>query len=810
MGSLSFLSAPMHFNDLSAETTRVTFWGSHSALEIRSPLPGVLRLRHLPSLGAAAVTLREVPSKQSWSVLEHLERPLSIRREGQGAEQTVVVGTEELSLEVQLALGTWRLRDAGGRELARCDSFAGEVRPDYPVTRFRSRLTLRSPVDEAWLGFGEKVGALDKRGMRFTFWNTDVLPHHPDTDPLYQSIPFSLGLRDGIAWGFFLDESWRMEVDVAAEDPLGVRWESSGPELDAYVFAGPLPSDVVKRYTALTGRAPLPPLWSLGAQQSRWGYENAKDIRAVLHGYRKARLPLDCLYLDIDYMEGYKVWTWDKTRYPDPAGLAREAAEQGVRLVTIVDPGVKAEPGYRVYDEALASDFLVRNDRGSVLLGEVWPKPAVFPDFTRAPVQKWWGKLHKEFLETGISGFWNDMNEPSCFKLLNGNESFSVPGVPSADVGKVEGITLPYDARHGDRRHLEVHNVYALGMAKGTYEGLRELAPERRPFVLTRAGFAGIQRYAAVWTGDNSSYWAHLELSISMLLGLGLSGVSFAGVDVPGFLGRASGEMLVRWTQLGAFYPMLRNHSAKGTPQQEPWCFGEPYLSLTRQWMEHRYRLLPTLYTLMHEASVEGLPVMRPLVMYAPGDTEALRMDDAFLFGRDLLVAPIVRQYRTRRHMYLPEGRWLPFSQLAPSGEILEGRQHTLAEAPLDTVPLWLRAGGAVALTEPALHTTTAQWKQLTWHIHAAPRIDARLYEDAGEGYGAARLTRLVGEWQSGRCVLERATEGELPLARQQETLCVYGLPAPREVRGARQHRFAEGKLTLDVEGDWRRLEILL
>jgi alpha-glucosidase len=797
----------MHFDDLSIEPTRVTFWGQSAALEVSSPLPGVLRLRHLPSLGPSAHTLREVPSKQSWAVLEHRERPLTVRREA--LSQVAVVGTEELSLEVLTAEGSWRLRDAGGRELARCVGMSGESRPDYPVTRFRSRLTLDSPADEAWLGFGEKVGALDKRGMRFVFWNTDVLPHHPDTDPLYQSIPFSMGLREGIAWGFFLDESWRLEVDVAADDPSRVRWESSGPELDAYLIAGPMPADVVKRYTALTGRPPLPPLWSLGAQQSRWGYENAKDLRAVIQGYRKARLPLDCVYLDIDYMEGYKVWTWDRTRYPDPSGLAREAAAQGVRLVTIIDPGVKAEPGYRVYDEALADDLLVRNDRGSVLLGEVWPKPAVFPDFTREPVRQWWGQQHREFLEAGISGFWNDMNEPACFKLINANESFAVPGAPSVDVGRVEGPTLPYDARHGDKRHLEVHNVYALGMAQAAYEGMRQLAPERRPFLLTRAGFAGIQRYSAVWTGDNSSYWAHLELSVSMLLGLGLSGVSFAGVDVPGFLGRPNGEMLVRWTQLGAFYPLLRNHSAKGTPSQEPWRFGEPYLSLSRQWLEHRYRLLPTLYTLMHEASREGLPVMRPLFMYAPGDAEALRMDDAFFFGRDLLVAPVMRQNRTRRHVYLPEGRWLPFFNLAASGEPTEGQQHALAQAPLDTVPLWLRAGGALALTEPALHTTSANWSRLTWHVHAAPRVEARLYEDEGDGYGASRETWLTGTWEAGRFVLERTTEGALPLARTQETLCVNGLPEPREVRGARQHSFAQGRLTLEVEGDWRRLEIL-
>jgi len=800
----------MRFDDISIEPNRVTFWGPRSALEIRSPLPGVLRLRHIPAFSRSGLAHgpRELPAKQSFAVVEHAQRPLSFRHEAQA--QVAVVGTEELSVEVRMDQGSWSLKDASGRELSRCEGFSGEAMPDYPVTRFRSRLSLHTPSDEAWLGFGEKVGALDKRGMRFVFWNTDVVPHHPDTDPLYQSIPFSLGLRDGVAWGLYLDESWRMEVDVASEDPSLVRWESSGPELDAYVFVGPMPADVVRRYTALTGRQPLPPLWSLGAQQSRWGYENAAEIRSVIHGYRSRKLPLDCVYLDIDYMEGYKVWTWDKARYPDPAGLASEAAQLGVKLVTIIDPGVKQEPGYRVYDEALAGDHLVRNDRGSVLVGEVWPKPAVFPDFTREGVRTWWGGLHRGFVDAGISGFWNDMNEPACFRLVNANETFSINSAPAVDKDKVEGPTLPHDARHGEKRHLEVHNVYALGMARAAYEGLRRLAPERRPFLLTRAGFAGIQRYSAVWTGDNSSYWSHLELSISMMLGLGLSGVSFTGADIPGFMGRASGEMLVRWMQLGTFYPLMRNHSAKGTPYQEPWRFGEPYLSIAREWLERRYRLMPTLYSLMHESSEEGLPALRPLVMYAPEDVEALRMDDAFLFGRDLLVAPVVRQGRSHRHVYLPEGRWLPFFDLGQTGEPVEGKQHVLAEAPLGTAPMWLRAGGALALTEPAQHTTSANWTHLTWHIHVASRVEGKLYEDAGEGYGASRTTRLSGDWTKDLFVLERSTEGALPPSRDTETLCLYGLTAPREVLGAREHRFVDGVLLVDVASDWKKLEVRL
>ena len=289
----------MRLDESAIEPTRLHLWGARAALEVQCPLPGVLRIRHAPSSAGTGFSHPQLPPKQSWAVISDEARPLQVRREG----DTFHVTAEGVSLEVAAATGTWSFRDAEGRELARCESVSGESWPSMPLNHHRARLALHAPADEAYLGFGEKVGALDKRGMRLTFWNTDVMPHHPDTDPLYVSIPFSLGLREGVAWGFFLDEAWRSEVDVAYAEPDRVRWESWGPELDVYLFAGPHPADVVRRYVTLTGRPPLPPLWSLGAQQSRWGYESADDIRGVIQAYRSRGLPLDVVYLDIDYMD---------------------------------------------------------------------------------------------------------------------------------------------------------------------------------------------------------------------------------------------------------------------------------------------------------------------------------------------------------------------------------------------------------------------------------------------------------------------------------------------------------------------------
>ncbi len=795
----------MRLTDFTIEPTRLHLWGARAALEVWSPLPGVLRLRHAPSSAHAGFIHPQLSPKQSWAVITDEAQPLQVRRE----EGTFHVTAEGVTLELAQADGTWSFRDAAGRVLARCTSVSGEFTPQMPVNHSRARLSLHAPGDEAYLGFGEKVGPLDKRGLRLTFWNTDVMPHHPDTDPLYISIPFCLGLRGGIAWGFFLDETWRSEVDVAYGDPEAVSWETWGPELDVYLIAGPHPGDVVRRYVSLTGRPPLPPLWSLGAQQSRWGYEHADEIRGVIQAYRSRGLPLDTVYLDLDYLEAFKVWTWDRSRFPDPAALMSEAAEAGVRLVPIINPSVKAEPGYAPYEEAKARDFLVRADSGDVLVGEVWAKPAVFPDFTREEVQQWWGDWHREFLEQGIAGVWNDMNEPACFSLLEAGGSVHAMGGRMDEARRTEGKTLPFAARHGKRRHVEVHNVYGMGMVKAGFEALRRLVPERRPFLLTRAGYAGIQRYAAAWTGDNSSHWEHLELSIPMLVGLGLSGVAFTGVDIPGFIGRPSAELFARWMQLGTFYPLMRNHAAKTMPYQEPWRFGEPYVALARAALERRYRLLPTLYSLMHEAAETGLPVLRPLLMIDPADTQALHAFDEFLFGRDLLVAPISRPGHTKRMVYLPRGAWLEWPNLDEAGAVREGAQHLIAEGPLDTVPLWLRAGGGVALTRPAAHTTTANWEHLEWHIHAGPDVRLRLYEDEGEGYGESRLTTITGGMDRGRFWLERRVQGSLAPARQTETLRIYGLKGVRSITGPLELRsLVNGVLEVPMSVGWDRLVV--
>lgn len=796
--------------------SEVRVWGETDVLVVSAPLPGVLRVRLAPQARASALSFPRLATKKSFALRPEIGTPQNLTVAEDEGELLIAGGG--LMLRVDQGSGAWRVvsgQGAAARELASALAWAGEApvqRPALGADQFnlrRTRLTLAAPQGAAFLGFGEKVGPLDKRGMHLTFWNTDCYPHHIDTDPLYVSVPFTTVIQDGVAHGVFVDESWRMEVDVAHTHPQELRFASAGPELDVYILSGPRPADVLRRYADLTGYAPMPPLWALGAAQSRWGYRTAEDLRDVIQGYRERELPLDSVYVDIDYMDAYKVWTVSRASFPDLRALVKEAGSAGVKLVPIVDPGVKVEAGYDVYDEALKGDHLVRTARGDVLVGEVWPDPAVFPDFTRPDVVNWWAGRHKVFADLGIQGQWNDMNEPACFSLK-----------ASSGSGQAEGKTLPYDARHGTRSHLEVHNAYANGMSEASRAGYAKFNPHIRPWILSRAGYAGIQRHAAIWTGDNAATWSHLALSLPMIQGLGLSGIPLAGADVGGFGGNTTGELLARWYQAAVGYAFVRNHAALGTADQEPWRFGEDILAVIRAALQLRYRLLPHLYTLAHQAARTALPVMRPLALHFPADPDAIHEDTQYLLGEGLMVAPILRAGQTKRLVYLPAGLWAEVFNLAEFGWVHEGGEqggagtgsgHITAHAPLHTLPMYLRAGEAIPLTDSALHTTTARWERLSWLVHASEiGFVGHLYEDLGDGPALGRLTRLVGERMGRRFTIRKETEGETGVFEQREALHIIGLSPVREVQGAASFSYEDGVLRLTLPARWRDIQIEL
>lgn len=566
-----------------------------------------------------------------------------------------------------------------------------EAAPDGWIRTSRKGIQMRFLLAEGtrFYGFGQKLGPLDRSGRRLTMWNTDDRPHLPDSDPLYQSIPFGIAMDHERALGIFLDHPGRAIFDLGATEPRRWSIDVEGHALDVYLFVGPEPKRILDRYTELTGRPFLPPKWALGYHQSRWGYASADHVREIAAGFRARAIPCDAIYLDIDHMQDRRVFTWDRERFPDPRALATELREHGFRLVPIVDPGVKADPANEMYREGVAQGHFCRTVHGDVYIGKAWPGRAAFPDFERKATRAWWGNaLVRALVEQGAGGIWNDMNEPSNF---------------------TDGGTLPAGVLQrgpdGERSHREIHNLYGLRMCQATYDALRRAAPDEEPFVLTRAGYAGIQRYAAVWMGDNASWWEHLLASIPLCLGMGLSGVPFVGSDVGGFDGDCTGELLVRWMQVGAFLPLFRNHCSLERRAQEPWAFGPEIEALCRAAIERRYRLLPYLYELFVDANRVGTPIVRPLWLEFPKDEESYQINDEFMLGPNMLIAPVYVAGVRKRAVYLPAGRWVGLDDR----ELHEGPGWILADAPIEKIPAFVRAGSRLPVLRVAKQN--ASWR---------------------------------------------------------------------------------------------------
>jgi alpha-glucosidase len=601
--------------------------------------------------------------------------------------------------------------------------------------------------NEKFYGFGEKSGLLNKRGSTTTNWNTDN-PHHTYLDEaLYVSIPFFIGARpeQKIFHGVFLDNTHQTHFDIGQRDENLLEMRANGGELDYYFMLGESVADVVRQFSELTGRMWMPPRWALGYHQCRWSYFPDKKVRDLAKNFRKRGIPCDAIYFDIDYMDGYRVWTWDKKRFPNPKKLIRDLRKQGFQSVVIIDPGVKADEKYRVYRDGLAKKMFCTTADGRIFEDRVWPGACVFPDFTNPRARKWWGQLHREFVKMGVAGFWNDMNEPSCFDQK-----------PSH--------TMPLDAQHDNNghpaTHARCHNVYGHSMARACHEALRNLAKNRRPFVITRAAYAGIQKFSMIWCGDNRSTWEDMAMAIPQCINLSLSGVPFCGVDVGGFGKNCTGELLARWTQMGAFFPYFRNHSAIHTREQEPWAFGPRVEEICKRYIALRYALLPYLYNLFHEAATTGAPILRPLFYEFPNDAHAYDVDDQFLLGNSLLVAPILRPDVRRRAVYLPAGEWIHWH----TRQKFNSRGEFCAvNAPLDELPLFVRAGTILPMAEPMQFVGEKPQRHIALEVFPNPTARGYLYEDDGESFahekGRFCLTRFECVSAAGQISLKISPE---------------------------------------------------
>lgn len=566
-------------------------------------------------------------------------------------------------------------------------------------------------ADEKFYGLGEKTGALCRRGNQYTMWNSDRPGYTLTEDPLYVSIPFFIGIREHKAYGIFFDNTCRSYFNMGASNRRFYWFGAEQGELDYYFFYGPGIARVISAYTALTGRMELPPLWALGYQQSKWSYYPETTVRTLAKNFRDKNIPCDVLYLDIHYMDGYRVFTWDKERFPHPEGLLQDLRQQGFHVVPIIDPGVKVDDNYFAAREGLEKKLFAVYPDGEVYQGEVWPSWAYFPDFTKPETRDWWGEKLSALLKQGVAGFWNDMNEPAVW-----------------------GQAFPDFVQFWDHgftgTHKKIHNVYGFLMAKATFDGLKKFCPEQRPFILTRAGFAGVQRYAAVWTGDNVASSDHLKLACVMCQGMGLSGLSFVGADVGGFIGNPSQRLFTRWMQLGAFTPFFRGHSAIGQPDREPWAFGEEVERWVRQTISLRYRFLPYLYDTFYRASQSGLPVLRPMLMNFQDDDECYAWDAQFQFmlGDSLLVAPVLSEHDNFKKLYLPRGKWLDFW----SDKVYDGGQWIIVEAPIDKIPLFVRAGGILPLQDVVQFADEKKQTSLEIRIFPSDAATYTFYEDDG------------------------------------------------------------------------------
>ncbi len=737
--------------------------------------PDLIRVRLAPG---------EFSARRSWAITpEDKQFPGAPVEVSQAGDRLRLDGGM-LAVTIDVESGCVGFEDAQGRYLL-TDAEPAKVGPQGVDCQ---KIAL---PEEYFYGFGERGGInLERSGRLLSNWATDPANLHGlGLDPMYIAVPVFLSIRPGgPAYAAYFNNTWKSSFDL--RDPGRIKFHAEGGELDYYLAYGPTPAEALAVLAQVLGNMPLPPRWALGYHQSRWSYVPERELRRIAGEMRERQIPCDAIHLDIDYMNGYRVFTWNPAHFPDPAAVAKDLRSEGIRLVAIIDPGVKVDSKYTVYNDGRARDCFVKNLKGTVAHGYVWPDDSVFPDFLRSEVRGWWGNQQKALTEAGVAGVWNDMNEPTLFSL-----PFSQGG---GDVG-----TLPENSPQGgpaeQSTHAEVHNLYGQGMAQASYEGLRRLLNGDRPFVLSRSGFAGIQRWTASWMGDNNSCWEHLEMSLPQLMNMGLSGIPFVGVDIGGFGGNATPELFARWIEAGILYPFCRNHSAIGTNPQEPWAFGPRVAEIARTYLNLRYRLMPYLYSLFRQASEMGEPILRPLFYHFPDDPATFQLSDQAMLGPFLLAAPVLKPGLTARAVYLPAGVWYDYW----TDVAYEGPAYILAQAPLDRMPLYVRAGAILPMAPLMQYTDEKPLDPLTLEIYPGSGTFS-LYEDDGHSY-----EYIGGEFCHTDYRTTGASSGVVLEISQREGL--YAPPSRRVlVRVHQKPGLLPAEETFDDDGTPRRLVFAL
>lgn len=529
----------------------------------------------------------------------------------------------------------------------------------------------------AYYGLGEKGGDLNKKGCYTENFNTDDPETDDDSITYYKTIPFYVALKEEATYGIFFDNSFRSYFDMGKEMGDRIFFGAIGGQIQYYFIPGENIKEVVKNYTALTGRMEMPPLWSLGYQQCRFSYFSQEEVRELVKTFEEKDIPLDVVYLDIDYMDGFRVMTFKTPNFDDAAGLISDLKEKGIRTITIIDPGVKVDEEYDVFKRGKEGNHFTKKLDGEMFIGAVWPGDSAFPDFSNNDCREWWKSELKKFIsEHGMDGIWNDMNEPCVFN--NDHKTMLETCLHNSDNGVIE--------------HKEFHNRYGFEMSRCSKEAQEELHPNERGFSMTRATYAGGQRYSSVWTGDNMSLWSQMRMSISMNANLGISGFSFVGNDVSGFGLDSSEELFIRWMEMGPFIPIFRNHSNMYTRRQEPWAFGPRAEKIAKKSIELRYELLPYIYDLYYISHKEGLPIFRPMIMEYEKDMNLLNMREQFMLGENMIVAPVLYEGERSKTVYLPKGSWFNYFTM----EKLQGGKWYKLPCELDEILVFVKEGAII------------------------------------------------------------------------------------------------------------------
>lgn len=586
--------------------------------------------------------------------------------------------------------------------------------PAFSVSWLGTEVTNYKKVqkDEKFIGLGEKTGNLNRAGQAYTNWNTDYFAYGVGDDPLYMSIPFYIGLHDQLAYGIFFDNSHKTVFNFGASNNRFIYYSADDGDMDYYFFHDESVSKIISAYTDLTGKMDMPPLWSLGFQQCRYSYYPDSEVLTLANTFRDKDMPADVIYLDIHHMEKYKVFTFDGEKFPNPKEMIAKLKEKGFKVVVIMDPGIKNDTGYAPYDEGKANDYFLKYPDNSIYEGQVWPGWCAFPDFTKPETRSWWGEKMKFYKDAGVDGYWTDMNEPASWGQFTPNL-----------------INFHYEGE--EVSHRKGRNVYGMQMARSANEGSLLQNPNKRPFILTRSGFSGIQRFAAAWTGDNVASEEHMMAGIRLVNSLGLSGISFAGYDVGGFAGEASKGLFARWMSIAAFSPLFRAHSMINSNDAEPWTFGEEVEEISRNYMKLRYRLLPTLYSNFYLSTLNGLPLAKSLAVDYPHDNIIFEsaFQNQYLFCDSFLIAP-VESTKDITKVYLPEGDWyyLYDSKFHAGGQVI------YQDCPINYLPVFVKAGSILALQSPISHTGEAHDGTLEIHVYACKNGSSYLhYEDDGD-----------------------------------------------------------------------------